>query len=144
MHDVESLSDISSMEEDDEETIMHTSYDVFIKDSGVSTGFFKQYQAFKMFPVYETRARIDDYGEIIDLSEFRKFEVVAPADVEMEVDLPSTNEKVPEIIESPVKYTVENIILSLRCKLQYIDFEGRSDSRSIKNVLQHVGPKRLV
>jgi cleavage and polyadenylation specificity factor subunit 2 len=104
-----------------------------------------------MFPVFETRNRIDDYGEVIDIAEFRKFETEKPAEVEMvfvklikEVDMPSKEDKVVAEVEIPVKYTVEDIFLQIRCKLQYIDFEGRSDSRSVKNVLQHVGPKRLV
>ena len=30
------------------------------------------------------------------------------------------------------------------CKIEYIDFEGRSDGRSIKKILSHVQPRKLV
>lgn len=32
----------------------------------------------------------------------------------------------------------------MRCSLAYVDFEGRSDGRSIKSVLAHVAPLKLV
>jgi cleavage and polyadenylation specificity factor subunit 2 len=34
--------------------------------------------------------------------------------------------------------------VQVKCGLQYIDFEGRSDGRSIKNILAHVAPLKLV
>jgi hypothetical protein len=36
-----------------------------------------------MFPIHEVRGRIDDYGEVIDISEFKKFELEAPPDVDI-------------------------------------------------------------
>lgn len=47
-------------------------------------------------------------------------------------------------MQIPSKYESESDILRFCAKLQYIDFEGRSDSRSLKNVMEHVAPKRLV
>lgn len=34
--------------------------------------------------------------------------------------------------------------VQVRCSLVYMDFEGRSDGRSIKNILSHVAPLKLV
>ena len=32
----------------------------------------------------------------------------------------------------------------MKCSLVYMDFEGRSDGRSIKSILGHVAPLKLV
>lgn len=32
----------------------------------------------------------------------------------------------------------------MKCSLHYMDFEGRSDGRSIKSILSHVAPLKLV
>jgi cleavage and polyadenylation specificity factor subunit 2 len=34
--------------------------------------------------------------------------------------------------------------LSVLCDIHFIDFEGRSDGQSIKNIIAHVAPRRLV
>lgn len=34
--------------------------------------------------------------------------------------------------------------VQVKCGLQYMDFEGRADGRSIKNMLAHVAPIKLV
>ena len=32
----------------------------------------------------------------------------------------------------------------MKCSLAYMDFEGRSDGRSVKSVIAHVAPLKLV
>lgn len=39
---------------------------------------------------------------------------------------------------------VLNYQVQVKCALYYMDFEGRSDGRSIKNILAHVAPIKLV
>lgn len=34
--------------------------------------------------------------------------------------------------------------LNMVCAIVFIDFEGRSDGQSIKNIISHVAPRRLV
>lgn len=34
--------------------------------------------------------------------------------------------------------------VQVKCSLVYMDFEGRSDGRSIKSILAHVAPLKLV
>lgn len=46
--------------------------------------------------------------------------------------------------ETPSKYIVENRVLSLRCLVYYIDFEGKFDSLSLKNIIQQLSPRKLV
>jgi cleavage and polyadenylation specificity factor subunit 2 len=48
------------------------------------------------------------------------------------------------LIEKPSKVVETDITVQVKCGLQYIDFEGRSDGRSIKNILAHVAPLKLV
>ena len=55
---------------DGESFLGQKQYDIHIeRDTGPVTkavGFFKNARSFKMFPVFEKRWRIDDYGEVID------------------------------------------------------------------------------
>eukprot|EP00842_Homolaphlyctis_polyrhiza_P001823 jgi/Hompol1/2641/HPOL_000480-RA len=62
-----------------------------------------------MFPVFESRARIDDYGEILDLELFSKLD---------QQNVPNEEE--------------------------YIDFEGRADGRSMRNILTQIAPRKVV
>jgi cleavage and polyadenylation specificity factor subunit 2 len=55
-------------------------YDIYVKDHVTRKGFFKQSQAFRMYPVHEVRNRVDDYGEVFDHSAFTKFEQKVPED----------------------------------------------------------------
>lgn len=50
----------------------------------------------------------------------------------------------PEEDKIPSKYVSHDAELKLRCKVMYIDFEGRSDGRSIRNILPQVSPRKLV
>jgi len=34
--------------------------------------------------------------------------------------------------------------VEVKCTIKYIDFEGRSDGRSIKTILAHVAPRKMV
>nr|KAJ3422087.1 cleavage and polyadenylation specificity factor subunit 2 [Polyrhizophydium stewartii] len=140
-------SDMSDVEEEANAQTMQ--FDIYVKDVSRSSGFFKQTQEFRMFPVHEVRPRIDDYGEIIDIDMFLKMEAqnvpdetapVAPAQPVEEVLKPAPVVKQ----EVPSKYTVEEGVLSLRCRLQYIDFEGRSDGKSLKNIVAKLAPRKLI
>lgn len=141
--DMDSEPDEEAIEMDIEHTA-HISYDIIINQVEMSSSFFKQQQAFKMYPIYDVRPRIDDYGEIIDMAEFKKFEVEV-VETEMGIAMSQQEDKKkPETMEIPSKYSVETITLECRCKVHFIDFEGRSDGKSIRNILQRVAPKRLV
>ena len=56
-----------------DKTVYHP-FDIYVKDVSRSSGFFKHAQTFKMFPVYESRTRVDDYGEIIDPGSYMREE----------------------------------------------------------------------
>jgi Zn-dependent metallo-hydrolase RNA specificity domain len=44
----------------------------------------------------------------------------------------------------PTKLASEDREIEVRCRVVYIDMEGLSDGRSIKNLISTVGPKQLV
>merc|ERR1712071_636395 len=45
---------------------------------------------------------------------------------------------------APHKVVVEDITVNVECSVAYIDFEGRSDGKSIRTILSHVSPRRLI
>ncbi|KAJ1339599.1 hypothetical protein BSLG_005778 [Batrachochytrium salamandrivorans] len=83
-----------------------------------------------MYPVHEHRPRVDDYGELIDLDMYAKLELQHVPDeaANLAPNEPEENEKVV----APVK------------RMQYIDFEGRSDGKSVKNIIAQVAPRKLL
>lgn len=46
--------------------------------------------------------------------------------------------------ETPTKYVSFEENITIRCMLQYIDFEGLTDGRSIRNILARIAPRKLV
>ena len=46
--------------------------------------------------------------------------------------------------ETPSKYIEYPLELIVNSKIVYIDFEGRSESKSIKNIIAQVDPRKLV
>lgn len=82
------LDDLSDSDEENEEVggaatggvVGVPVYDIYVRDHVTRKGFFKQSQAFRMYPVYEVRNRVDEYGEVVDLSFYSKFEQKVPED----------------------------------------------------------------
>ena len=44
----------------------------------------------------------------------------------------------------PSKYIVQKLHVQVRCGIIFIDFEGRSDGKSVKNLLTGVSPRKMV
>ena len=97
-----------------------------------------------LFPFPEEDVERDEYGEILDPAEFAGDEdpspTSAPEGLEGELD----GEDATMLEESPTKVVVEEMDIIVRASLQYIDFEGRSDERSIKNIVTQVQPRQLI
>ena len=49
-----------------------------------------------------------------------------------------------EECEKPTKYISTDVFLSVKCRLQYFDFEATSDLRSIKNIVTKLNPHKIV
>ncbi|OQR70465.1 putative cleavage and polyadenylation specificity factor subunit 2 isoform 2 [Tropilaelaps mercedesae] len=111
-----------------------------------------------MFPVREDKLKWDEYGEIIKTDIFSNMGLNAPGDI-LETTAPEEQrngqsapggkeevktEPPPEPTEAPTKCISKEVVIHVRCNVQYIDFEGRSDGESIRSLVQMMKPKRLV
>jgi cleavage and polyadenylation specificity factor subunit 2 len=112
-----------------------------------------------MFPCIERRSVFDEYGEVI-----RPEDLAAAAEKALAFanTIPTTYRRgryikqqpkpikkeeemeVEEKVQIPTKCIRETLKVSVQCNIEYIDFEGRSDGRSIKKILSHVQPRKLV
>ncbi|RKP07912.1 beta-lactamase-like protein [Thamnocephalis sphaerospora] len=137
------------------QAVLDTEHDLYVRDGVRSGGFFKQTQSFPMFPFTERRRRFDDYGEAIHqdhyMQDIEGLELAAGRTVKAQPNfgsgtgVKSEEEKAREPEpEAPCKYTVSTVALRIQCKVQYLDFEGLSDGRSIKTILPQVAPRKLI
>jgi cleavage and polyadenylation specificity factor subunit 2 len=128
-------------------------HDLYAKSTPVNT------TIHPMFPCIDRRSVFDEYGEVIrpeDLSaaaekalafantipqqtNYRiKQRIKQQQQEEMEV------EEEKEKVVVPTKCIRETLKVSVQCNIEYIDFEGRSEGKSIKKILSHVQPRKLV
>ncbi|KAH7429669.1 hypothetical protein KP509_09G061000 [Ceratopteris richardii] len=107
-----------------------------------------QNSVFPMFPFYENTNEWDEYGEVINPEDYVKKD-----EDMMDVSLTNINggdskadveEEEMLLIDKPSKVISDEVNVQIRCSLQYMDFEGRSDGRSVKTILAHVVPLKLV
>lgn len=105
-----------------------------------------------MFPYMEKRALYDDYGEVIRAEDYmmlNPYDEPAPVvrkrkpGIEVKEE-PANVPPPPPPEEIPSKIIVKNIDLEINLEVKYIDFEGRSDGRSIKKIINHVNPRKLI
>ncbi|XP_058779173.1 cleavage and polyadenylation specificity factor subunit 2-like isoform X2 [Vicia villosa] len=116
--------------------------DVFID------GFVPPTSVAPMFPCYENASEWDDFGEVINPDDY----VIKEEDMDQTANNlgGDINGKLDEGAASlifdtkPSKVIAHERTVQVRCSLVYMDFEGRSDGRSIKNILSHVAPLKLV
>jgi Cft2 family RNA processing exonuclease len=47
-------------------------------------------------------------------------------------------------LDQPMKTVTETVQIQMRMRAQYIDFEGRSDGKSVRTILAHVEPRKLI
>ncbi|XP_059667087.1 cleavage and polyadenylation specificity factor subunit 2 [Cornus florida] len=101
-----------------------------------------------MFPFYENSSEWDDFGEVINPDDYTiKEEDVDQAAMQVGGDM---NGKLDEgsanlmLDTTPSKVVSNELTVQVKCSLVYMDFEGRSDGRSIKSILAHVAPLKLV
>ncbi|XP_047334681.1 cleavage and polyadenylation specificity factor subunit 2 [Impatiens glandulifera] len=101
-----------------------------------------------VFPFYDNTSEWDEFGEVINPDEYRiKEENMDEGSLQVNADL---NGKLDEGIASlmldntPSKIVSSELTVQLKCSLLFSDFEGRSDGRSIKSIISHVAPLKLV
>lgn len=155
-------SDVDGAIEDVEEMEPDSKRPRLISESGFAEkqSFFQKptKKGHLMFPVREDKLKWDEYGEIINPEMFSNMGLNAPGDI-LEPTIPDEqrngqppvggkeevkSEPPPEPSELPTKCIAKEIVIQVRCNVQYIDFEGRSDGESIRSLVQMMKPKRLV
>uniref|UniRef100_A0A7N0RI13 Cleavage and polyadenylation specificity factor subunit 2 n=1 Tax=Kalanchoe fedtschenkoi TaxID=63787 RepID=A0A7N0RI13_KALFE len=101
-----------------------------------------------MFPFFENTSEWDDYGEVINPDDYVKKDDdndngIRQLGEGMDVKLDEGSAFL--ILDTkPSKVVSTEITVQVKCTLTYLDFEGRSDGRSIKSILAHVAPLKLV
>ncbi|KAK5799514.1 beta-lactamase-like protein, partial [Linnemannia elongata] len=138
------------------------SHDVYMKDATKSGGFFKQTQSYRMFPYVERRKKIDDYGESIVVEHFLSASSTAPQEggrvpngrdddaTMMGDDNGDVKDTLmdPDMIHPedslPSKYVSLQEDVAVRCKVRYVDLEGRADESAMKTILQAIAPRKLI
>ncbi|XP_028790004.1 cleavage and polyadenylation specificity factor subunit 2-like [Neltuma alba] len=101
-----------------------------------------------MFPCYENTTEWDDFGEVINPDDY----VINDEDMDHtamhvggDMDGKLDDAAASLLFDTkPSKVISDERTVQVRCSLLYMDFEGRSDGRSIKNILSHVAPLKLV
>ncbi|EDV21733.1 uncharacterized protein TRIADDRAFT_30006 [Trichoplax adhaerens] len=140
-----------TIDSDDELTTITGGYhtgkvkrDLMIKDDDRRSSFFKKAVVHPMYPFSETRIKWDEYGEIINPEDFTLIDV-SEEDKPKKVThsdrhyfLNKGNPKIPTKCVSFLKH------IDINCRISLIDFEGRSDGESIRNILSLVNPRHLV
>lgn len=102
-----------------------------------------------MFPFFENTAEWDDFGEVINPDDY----VIKQEEMDNTLMLGSGDGLDGKIDDSsarllldsaPSKVISNEMTVQVKCSLTYMDFEGRSDGRSVKSVISHVAPLKLV
>ncbi|RWS18002.1 cleavage and polyadenylation specificity factor subunit 2-like protein [Dinothrombium tinctorium] len=115
--------------------------------------FFKQAKkSYPMFPAAEHKIKWDDYGEIINPEDFMIFDHTVAANAhtndgeENKENKKEAEEAMlpPEANEVPTKCVANVQTFNVNAKIQYIDFEGRSDGESLKKIISMIKPRRLI
>eukprot|EP01117_Protostelium_nocturnum_P020413 TRINITY_DN9167_c0_g1_i2.p1 TRINITY_DN9167_c0_g1~~TRINITY_DN9167_c0_g1_i2.p1 ORF type:complete len:761 (-),score=328.09 TRINITY_DN9167_c0_g1_i2:47-2296(-) len=100
-----------------------------------------------IFPFTETTRTFDEYGESLTREDFL-FEDSVEA---MEITQPKKKKKIEEDVEmmevveeDPTKVVIQNLNLQINCSIKFVDFEGRSDIKSVNRIIQSLAPRRLI
>ncbi|KAK3017614.1 hypothetical protein RJ639_004848 [Escallonia herrerae] len=101
-----------------------------------------------MFPFYDKSSEWDDFGEIINPDDY----VIKDEDMDQafmpvggDIDAKFDEGSASLMLDTtPSKVVSSELTVQVKCSLIYMDFEGRSDGRSIKSILAHVAPLKLV
>eukprot|EP01112_Ceratiomyxa_fruticulosa_P013936 TRINITY_DN3952_c0_g1_i2.p1 TRINITY_DN3952_c0_g1~~TRINITY_DN3952_c0_g1_i2.p1 ORF type:complete len:765 (-),score=147.43 TRINITY_DN3952_c0_g1_i2:128-2422(-) len=106
---------------------------------------------FPIFPFVEKHLEWDEYGEKDEL--YMKMAEAASegGDEENKQDqgskqgpINNDTKAIEEDLKKPSKCIVNTVNVKIKAPVKYIDFEGRSDGRSIKTIITHIKPRKLI
>lgn len=88
------------------------------------------------------------YGEKIDFTNY----VVPDLGVSADISAPATSAgaaaatlaEVAPVPAIPTKVMTERLVIPVNCTVSFVDFEGRMDQNSIKNVIKRVQPRKTI
>ncbi|TPX35203.1 dolichyl-phosphate-mannose---protein mannosyltransferase [Synchytrium endobioticum] len=129
--------------------LLHNQYDAYVRDAHRVGGFFKQSQSFRMFPVHESRKRVDEYGEQIDIAIFAKAElpyaaIQAAEEAASKAAMAAQEEAKPKEEIIPTKVVEETLDFVMKCNILFVDFEGRADGRSVRNIIPQLQARKVI
>lgn len=116
-------------------------------------GFFKNAKkSYPMFPSVEHKIKWDEYGEIINGEDYAIFDMSRMhmedkenKDFNNGDPLANEVEMINEKSETnPTKCIENNVEINVDARIEFIDFEGRSDGESLKKIITLIKPRRLI
>ncbi|ESO87748.1 hypothetical protein LOTGIDRAFT_234977 [Lottia gigantea] len=146
------LEELESSDESESEMELEGLYqnkgkhDLMMKPEGkAKSGFFKQAKkSYPMFHFHEEKIRWDEYGEIIKPEDYTIAENVTAEEEVKKPEKTFEEEAMQENADLPTKCVASTVTLDVNARIQYIDFEGRSDGESMRKILERVKPRQLV
>lgn len=96
-----------------------------------------------LFPFQEEQSDWDAYGEHVNWEAVKQN---TGEDIQMNEEDDEEDDQIEKEEENtvPTKPVVKNIELNVQVRMKFIDFEGRSDGISMKNVLTLVEPSKVI
>lgn len=142
------------MDSVDEEDVPENNFQDQIYDT-LKQRVIKMVPQFPMFPFTETHIVVGAYGEDIDHKMFESKDVVvqpsnwlpeSDAKASSKNDLVQRNEDVDPMKNeaTPMKSMSEERTAKIECDILYIDMEGRSDGKSVTQIIKKLNPRRMV
>lgn len=150
----------SDSDSDDElqMSVITGKHDIVVRAGKSQTGFFKSSKKhYAMFPFFEEKIKYDEYGEIIQLEDYRlmdggdgfnnendtesKLNIKKEEEIKKEKEIKSEDAL---LAERPSKCISSRKLLEVNAQVQFIDFEGRSDGDSLLKILSQLRPRRVI
>ncbi|XP_050438409.1 probable cleavage and polyadenylation specificity factor subunit 2 [Adelges cooleyi] len=98
-----------------------------------------------MFPYYEEKCKVDAYGQIIKHEDYIKFDKSCVNGTNPDGQNETANDKEEvDLLDLPSKCVDCEQIIHIASKIVHIDFEGRSDGESLKQIILSLRPRRLL
>lgn len=156
--EVDETNENELADEDDQLLFFGDKYDYFTKQQDQrqnALAFFANEQKTVCYPSTEhKRSKVDEYGEEVSEEDFvnKHFEqakldylkgdtLSMMAQHEMNAYIDPVDEY---LAARPTKCVSYDLNLDVLCQVKFIDFEGLSDGKSVKTILQHIQPKKLI
>lgn len=109
---------------------------------------------FQSFPIREISKIVNEYGEVVNASEFEasdiaaKSKTISTSSIDNQVRNISSSKKTEEedsMSSVPFKWDCKIIPVSIKCSRKIIpSFSGLSDGRSLKTIISRINPRKLI